>query len=59
MRAVRRISSGDNIVRVFNIYPTTQDLIDHASSIVPRELTPCERLRFFLPVDGDVADCPN
>ena len=52
-------TSGDRIVRVFNVYPTTQDLIDHARSIVPRQLTPCERKRFFLPVEGEVGDCPN
>ena len=52
-------TSGDKIVRVFNVYPTTQALIDHARSVVPRQLTPCERKRFFLPVEGEVGDCPN
>ena len=52
-------TSGDKIVRVFNVYPTTQDLIDHARDVVPRELTPCERKRFFLPVEGEVGNCPN
>ena len=51
--------SGDKTVLVFNVYPTTQDLIDHARAVVPRELTPCERKHFFLPVEGGVGDCPN
>ena len=37
----------------------TQAMIDHARSVVPRVLTPCERKRFFLPVEGEVGDCPN
>ncbi len=52
-------SSSDKTARIFNVYPTTQDLIDHAKSIVPRDLTPCERKRFFLPVEAEVGDCPN
>ncbi len=46
-------------MRAFNAYPTTQALIDHARAIVPRELSPCERKRFFLPVEGEVGDWPN
>ncbi len=42
--------SDDNIVRIFRVFPTTQDLIDHARAIVRRELAPCERKRLFLPV---------
>ncbi len=38
------------------MFPTTQGLIDHAKAVVPRELTPCERKRFFLPVEGGVGD---
>jgi hypothetical protein len=33
-------------------------LIDHARSIVPRQLTACERKRFFLPAESGVGDCP-
>ncbi len=51
--------SGDNNARILPVFPTTQDLIDHAKSIVPRDLTPCERQRFFLPVEAEVGDCPN
>ncbi len=59
-RAAHCVSvSGDNNARIFPVFPTTQDLIDHARSVVPRELTPCERKRFFLPVEGEVGDCPN
>jgi hypothetical protein len=32
-------------------------LIDYAKSVVPRKLTPCQRKRFFLPVEGDVGEC--
>ena len=42
--------SDDNIARIFRVFPTTQGPIDHARSIVRRELAPCERKRFFLPV---------
>ena len=51
--------SGDNNARIVPVFPTTQALIDHARAVVPRELTPCERKRFFLPVEGEVGDCPN
>lgn len=47
----------DGVTRVFEVFPTTQDLIDHARSIVPRELTPCERKRFFLLVENDPGSC--
>ncbi|SDM70255.1 hypothetical protein [Ensifer sp. YR511] len=33
------------------------ELIAFAHSIVLRDLTPCERKRFFLPVDGQRAEC--
>ncbi len=52
-------ASVDRTARIFSVFQTTQDLIDHAKSIVPRELTPCERKRFFLPVEAEVGDCPN
>ncbi len=51
--------SDDRIGRIFRVFPTTQAMIDHARTVVPRELTPCERKRFFLPVEGEVGDCPN
>ncbi len=52
-------ASSDGTARAFNVYPTTEELIDHARTIVVRELTPCERKRFFLPVEGEVGDCSN
>jgi len=51
------IVSGDASARIVRVFPTPQDLIDSAQSVVPRELTPCERRRFFLPVEGDVGAC--
>ncbi len=35
------------------------DAIGSGVAIVPRELTTCERKRFFLPANGEVGDCPN
>ncbi|WP_192356027.1 adenylate/guanylate cyclase domain-containing protein [Mesorhizobium mediterraneum] len=45
--------------RVIRVFPTPQDHIDFAKQTVPRELTACERRGFFLPVEGDVSDCPS
>lgn len=53
------IVSGEEDVRIVRVFQTPKDLINYAKSIVPRELTPCERRRFFLPVKGDVGDCPG
>ena len=50
-------AADDGVTRVFDVFPTTQALIDHARSSVSRQLTACERQRFFLPVDGEVGDC--
>ena len=49
---------GDKVARVIRVFPTPQDMIDYARTVVPRKLTPCERKRFFLPVEGDVGECP-
>jgi WD40 repeat protein len=49
---------GDKVARIIRVFPTPQELIDYAWTVVPRELTPCERKRFFLPVEGDVGECP-
>jgi WD40 repeat protein len=46
-------------VRIVRVFPTLQDLIAYAQHTVPRELTACERRRFFLPVQGEVGDCPS
>ena len=45
--------------RVIRVFPTPEDLIDFAKQTVPRDLTACERRRFFLPVEGDASDCPS
>ena len=52
------VSYGEG-VRVIRVFQTPQDLIDFAKQTVPRELTACERRRFFLPVEGEVGDCPG
>jgi WD40 repeat protein len=51
--------SGDESVRIIRIFQTPQELIDYARELAPRQLTPCERRRFFLPVEGEVGECPN
>jgi len=53
------IVSGEEGVRIVRAFPTIQDVIDYAKRAVPRKLTACERRRFFLPVSGDVGDCPS
>ncbi len=51
-------ASHDGTAMIFNVFSGTQALIDYARSIAPRALTPCERKRFFLPVEGEVGVCP-
>jgi WD40 repeat protein len=51
------IVSGDETGLIMRVFPTPQDLIDYAHKIVPRELTPCERRRFFLSIEGDIGKC--
>ena len=52
--------SGEKSARIVRVFLNPSDLIDHAHSLVPRSLTPCERKRFFLPVDeGGIGDCVN
>ncbi|MER8734541.1 AAA family ATPase [Mesorhizobium sp. M1227] len=53
------VVSGDERVRIIRAFPTSNDLIDYAKTVVPRQLTPCERRRFFLPGGSDVPDCPG
>jgi WD40 repeat protein len=43
--------SDDNTARVWQIFPTTQALIDYANQIVPRCLTPEQRKQYFLQPD--------
>ncbi len=50
-------ASEDSTARVFHLFQTTQALIDHARSIVPRELTACEHKRFFLPAKSGAGTC--
>ena len=53
------VLSGEKSVRVVRVFQNPEDLIAFAKKTVPRELTVCERRRFFLPVEGDVGDCPS
>jgi WD40 repeat protein len=41
-------ASQDHTARIWRVFPTTQALIGHANSIVPRQLTPEQRKQFFL-----------
>lgn len=52
------VVSGDENARTIRVFPMPEDLIDQPRRVVPRELTSCERKRFFLPVAGEVGDCP-
>ena len=56
-RVVTVSSTGTS--QIADVYPTTQDLVEYSRTTVPRELTPCERKRFFLPVEGEVVGCLN
>jgi WD40 repeat protein len=38
----------DGTARILRLFPTTQELIDHARKLVPRQLSGEERRRFFL-----------
>lgn len=49
--------SGDAGVRLVRAFQTPQELVAYARKVVPRELTPCERQRFFLPAEGDLGEC--
>jgi hypothetical protein len=53
------IASADQAARVVRVFPTAQELIDYARKVVLRELTPCERQRFFLPVETGTGECTN
>ena len=44
-------ASDDRTARIWRVFRTTQELIDYARSIVPRQLTPKERREFFLDVE--------
>jgi WD40 repeat protein len=41
-------ASDDHTARVWRVFRTTQELIDYANGIVPRQLTPEQRKQFFL-----------
>ena len=53
------VLSGEENVRVIRVFENPEELIAFAKKTVPRKLTACERRRFFLPVEGEVDDCPN
>ena len=53
------IVSGEKNARIVRILPTLGELIDYAHSVVPRELSACERKRFFLPVEDGIGSCVN
>ena len=41
-------ASADGTARIWRVFRTTQELIDYARSILPRQLTPEQRKQFFL-----------
>ncbi len=52
-------ASKDGTARIFHAFRSTQELVDHARKIVPRQLTDCEKRKFYLRTDGDHRDCSN
>lgn len=55
----RVVTAANDGIRIFEVFPATQDLIYHAHTIVPQQLTPCEQRRFFLSSAGEARNCPN
>lgn len=53
------VASGYRTVQIIRVFSTLDEIIAFAHRSVPRDLTPCERRRFFLPVEGEAAGCPN
>ena len=53
------IVSGGDSVQLIRVFPSPRDLIVYAQKYVRRELTPCERRRFFLPIEDGQQDCPS
>ena len=51
--------SGGNSVQLIRVFSSPVHLIAYAQDLVHRKLTPCERRRFFLPVEDDAEDCPS
>jgi hypothetical protein len=45
-----KIVLGSSLGRIFiwRVFPTTQDLVDYAQSVMPRRLTEEQRQQFFL-----------
>lgn len=43
--------SSDGTIRVWQLFPTTQALVNYAKRVVPRALTPEQRLQLFLDPD--------
>ena len=41
-------ASGDDTAKIWRVFRTTQELIDYAKGIVPRQLTSEQRKQFFL-----------
>jgi len=53
------VASGYKGIQVIRAFSTLDDLVAFAHRSVPRTLTPCERRRFFLPVEDEGVGCPN
>jgi WD40 repeat protein/class 3 adenylate cyclase len=51
--------SGDRSVKLIRVFPSLRDLIVYAEGVVQRQLTPCERERFFLPIQDAAANCQS
>ena len=48
-------ASGDGTAKIFTVFQTTEHLVENAKRFAVRDLTPCQRERFFLArAAGDV-----
>ena len=53
------VVSGEKVTRLVRVFPTAEELLDYSTKVVPRELTPCERKRYFLSVEQSPEECPS
>ena len=49
-------ASDDGTAKIFTVFPTTEDLVRYARSVTVRELTPCQKKKFYLSQPDD-EDC--
>ena len=53
------VATGGKKVKIVRVFRTREELITFARNSVRRGLTPCERKRFYLPVENQEGECPS